>query len=291
MAQRKPKSIDEMNAIMAKELIGKVPTLPPPSTPLEEAQWLCFEAFEHQGRRRIQLARQALGICPDVADAYCLLAEQRGFDTAGANDLYRRGVEAGHRALGEEPFNDPGYPFWGAVRSRPYMRARQGFAQTLLSLGRKQEAVDEFQAMLKLNPNDNQGIRYLLAPLLLELNRLDELDQLLNGKNFQDDGSPEWAYVRALLAFRRTAAGPKANSEMVAAIKCNPHVPKYLLGRAELPPSLPRLFSPGGEQEAMIVASSQKALWEQTPQALDWLGKCKRQLNRTAQRRKPRRKR
>jgi tetratricopeptide (TPR) repeat protein len=276
---------------MAKEIMGKVPVLPPPSTPLEQAQWLCFEAFEHRGRRRIQLARQALGICPDAADAYCLLAEQRGFDTAGANELFRQGMEAGRRALGEEPFNDPEFPFWGAIRSRPYMRARQGFAQTLVSLGRKQEAADEFQAMLKLNPNDNQGVRYELAPLLLELNRLDELDDLLGGENFQDDGSAEWAYVRALLAFRRTAGGPKAKSELVAAIRCNPHVPKYLLGRAELPPLPPQLYSPGDEREAMIVALSQKTLWERIPQAIDWLSKCKRELNQNAQRKKSRRRR
>jgi tetratricopeptide (TPR) repeat protein len=284
MASRRPKNIEEMNAIMARELIGKPPQLPPPTTDHERAQWLCFEAFEHRGRRRIQLAREALRICPDVADAYCLLAEQLGFDQAGANELFRQGVEAGRRALGEQPFNDPDYPFWGAVRSRPYMRARQGYAETLRLLGHKRAAADELQAMLRLNPNDNQGIRYRLAPLLLEMNELDELDQLLSSEGFQGDGSAEWAYVRALLAFRRTAGSSKARSELLSAIESNPHVPKYLLGRAELPPSTPPYFSPGDEREAVIVATSQKSLWEQTPNALDWLGKCKRQVNQGAKR-------
>ncbi|HZK82242.1 MAG TPA: hypothetical protein VFC46_14270, partial [Humisphaera sp.] len=206
------------------------------------------------------------------------------------NELYRRGIDAGRRALGEKPFDEPGFPFWGVVRSRPYMRARQGYAETLVALGRKAEAADEYQALLKLNPNDNQGVRYQLAPLLLELNRLDELDALLGGDNFREDASAEWAYVRALLACRRDAGSPKARSQMLAAIDCNPHVPKYLLGRAEIPPSTPPFFSPGDEREAMIVASSQKALWEQTPDALKWLGKCKRQLNQTAKQKKQRRK-
>ncbi|MCC6422489.1 MAG: hypothetical protein IT447_03350 [Phycisphaerales bacterium] len=291
MSQRKADSIEEMNEILAKELNGKVPVLPPPTSPLEQAQWLCFEAFEHHGRRRIQLAKEALDICPDAADAYCLLAENRGYDIAGANELFRQGMEAGRRALGEKPFEDPEYRFWGAIRSRPYMRARNGYAQTLLSLGRKQEAVEEFKALLKLNPNDNQGIRYQLAPLLLELNRLDDLDELLNEENFQDDGSAEWTYVRALLVYRRMAASPKARTELFTAIRSNPHVPKYLLGRVDLPSTLPRYFSYGDEDEAMIVASSQKTLWEQSPGALNWLSKCKRQLNQSSQRKKSRRKR
>jgi tetratricopeptide (TPR) repeat protein len=284
-------STEEMNEIVQREIKGRIPELPAPETPLEEAQWLCYKAFEYRGRRRMQLAKQALRISPDVPDAYCILAEQRGFDPAGACELYRQAVEAGRRGLGEEPFNDPEFPFWGAVESRPYMRARQGLAEVLRGLGRKEEAVAEFQALLKLNPRDNQGIRYELAPLLLELNRLDELDELLSGDDFRGDESAEWAYVRALLAFRRGAGSAKAATEIRAAIGSNPHVPKYLLGRAEMPPSPPPYFSPGDEREAMIVATSQKALWEQTGGALDWLDKCKRQINRNAKQPRGRRKR
>ncbi len=291
MQQRKPASIDEINAIMSKELKGNIPKLPPPSTPLEQAQWLCFEAFEHRGRRRIQLAKQALSYSRDCADAYCLLAEQRGFDPVGANELFRQGVEAGRRALGDEPFAASDRPFWADVRCRPYMRARQGYAETLKELGRKQEATDEFAAMLKLNPNDNQGIRHQLAPLLLELNRLDELDELLGGRDFGDDGSAEWAYVRALLAFRRAARSQSASSTLRTAIGCNAHVPKYLLGRAPLPPALPPFYSRGDEREAMVVASSQKALWEQTPDALEWLSNCKRQLNQKSKDKRQRKRR
>jgi tetratricopeptide (TPR) repeat protein len=282
---------EEMNALLQREFAGGQPQLPPPTTPLEQAQWLCYEAFDYIGRRRIQLAREALKISPDVADAWCILAEQRGFDPAGSNELFRQGVEAGRRALGEEPFEDSEYPFWGEVISRPYMRARQGYAETLRELGRKAEAADEFKAMLKLNPRDNQGIRHQLAPLLLELGRLDELDELLGKLEYSDDRLAEWAYVRALLAFRRQAGSPKAKSQALAALKTNPHVPKYLLGRADLPPSPPPLFSPGDEREAMSVALSQKKLWEETPLALDWLGKVKREINQATKQKKDRRKR
>lgn len=44
---------------------------------------------------------------------------------------------------------------------------RSGLAAALWRLGRHQEAIGHYQAMLKLNPNDNQGIRYVLAGYLL----------------------------------------------------------------------------------------------------------------------------
>ena len=44
--------------------------------PLDKAQALMYRAFgERDERRRVQLAKDALALCPDCADAYVLLAE------------------------------------------------------------------------------------------------------------------------------------------------------------------------------------------------------------------------
>jgi tetratricopeptide (TPR) repeat protein len=47
------------------------------------------------------------------------------------------------------------------------MRARHGLGLLLMQTGRYREAVAEFKDLLGRNPNDNQGIRYLVAPALL----------------------------------------------------------------------------------------------------------------------------
>ncbi len=47
------------------------------------------------------------------------------------------------------------------------MRARHGLGLLLAQTGRYREAVAEFKDLLGRNPNDNQGIRYLVAPALL----------------------------------------------------------------------------------------------------------------------------
>lgn len=43
---------------------------------LEEAQALMYEAWDATGPRRVALARQALGLSPDCADVFVLLAEE-----------------------------------------------------------------------------------------------------------------------------------------------------------------------------------------------------------------------
>ncbi len=59
------------------------------------------------------------------------------------------------------------------------MRARHGLALTLLTLGEDAAAMEHFRAMLKLNPNDNQGIRYLLLGSLLQHDDVPALRALL----------------------------------------------------------------------------------------------------------------
>ncbi len=58
-----------------------------------------YEAWNAQGARRAQLARKALEISPDCADAYVLLAEEKARTLGEARDLFVQGVAAGERAL------------------------------------------------------------------------------------------------------------------------------------------------------------------------------------------------
>ena len=135
-------------------------------TPLDRAQEVMYRAFEATGSEQVRLARKALEISPDCADAYVLLAEHAA-TAEEARKHYEQGVAAGERALGKQAFEEYAGQFWGLLETRPYMRARQGLAQCLWEAGRREEAAEHYQEMLRLNPNDNQGVRYSLATLLL----------------------------------------------------------------------------------------------------------------------------
>ena len=237
---------------------------------LDRAQQLMYKAWEETNpARRLALAHQALSTSPNCADAYVLLAEEEADTVGRALELYQQGVAAGERALGPQYLDEFAGHFWGVLETRPYMRALHGLADTLWRLHRREEAIERYQELLRLNPGDNQGVRYVLLDLLLQLDRVADAEQLL--KQYRGDWSAEWTYSRALLEFRRGGASDKARKALSDALKQNPHVPVYLIGQKRIPNRLPDYISPGREDEAISYASQHLNHWRRTPGAVDWL--------------------
>lgn len=262
-----PGSIGNLDAIV-RQVIEEGEARRPDLGLEEKAQELASEAMRAGGRRRVALARRALKLWPDCADAYVVLADREP-DFDRAREILALGVAAGERALGPEPFQESAGHFWGLIRTRPYMRARRGLAEALWHGGRPEEAVEHFRELLRLNPVDNQGVRYHLAHALLILRRHDELAHLL--ESYPEEDSVEWAYTRTLLAFRRQGDSPGSRACLTLAVRHNPFIPSMLLARDEVPP-LPVLFGQrGSEWEAMSYVSSFGEAWEDTPGALVWL--------------------
>jgi hypothetical protein len=81
-----------------------------------------------------------------------------------------------------------------------------------------------------LGPHDNQGVRDVLAALLLKREDIPALKELLAA--YEEDGSALWAYTRALLAFRDGGASDDtARKRATEARAANEHVPGMLAGR------------------------------------------------------------
>ena len=261
-------SVDEMNKYIHE--INKDGRLPrwEPKTPLEQAQSLIYEALETVGKRRLELAEQALKISPDCADAYVLLAEEKAQSIEEAARLYEAGVKAGERALGRKIFQKEAGHFWHNIETRPYMRARAGLAQCLWFLGKRVEAISHFRELLRLNPGDNQGIRYILAASLLEVGDIDGLQELLDQ---YDEPTAEWLYTKALVAYVRQGDGAESRKLLKDALDHNPHVVSYLLGERKLPRELPERVGFGDKSEAVTYAAEFGNGWHQTEGAIDWL--------------------
>lgn len=240
-----------------------------PETPLERAQELIYQAYEESSaKRRTELARQALEISPDCADAYSLLAEtERSPDKALA--LFEQGMAAGERAIGAEGFRKMEGNFWLATETRPYMRASADVAELAWALGQRPRAIEIYARMLRLNPNDNQGVRYRLVCCYLEEGDDKATIKLL--KKYKDDAAATWAYSRALVIFRVRGPGPDADKAFAIAYKHNPHVPAYLLGTKHMPRELPDYVGFGDTNEAVDYVVSGRRAWHQSPGALDWL--------------------
>jgi len=245
------------------------------NTPRGRAQEILDRAFDADGEERIRLAKKALAVYPDCADAYVLMAENAPTLHEAAT-LYEQGMMAGQRAVGAERFKAYAGRFWDLVEARPYLRARMGLAGCLWSDGRCEEAVSHYREMLRLNPDDNQGVRYLLVSALFNLGQHEQLAGLL--KTYGDDASTVWAYSKALLAFRKEGDSERARRLIRDAYRSNRHVPDFLLGYRNTSKPLPEYVAFGHESEAIAFAANFMEGWKTTPGAVAWLRKALRGL-------------
>ncbi|MDP2659147.1 MAG: hypothetical protein Q8R28_00245 [Dehalococcoidia bacterium] len=274
-AEQHFKSVDEANAFLEKMRGQGLAPDRELATALDIAQDLMYTAWDTSDpRERVRLAGMALQISPDCADAYVLLANDTARGLKQALELYAMGVAAGERALGKEPFDKLVGHFWGILETRPYMRARFGLAQSLWAIGRWPEAIANAWELLRLNPGDNQGVRYILLNILLGAAEFAQVEKLLG--LYLGDGAAGWQYGIALHAFRIEGDTRHSRKLLAEARRDNPHVPDYLLGRKRLPRYLPETVQLGSQDEAIDCASGQKGAWKKTPGALEWLGKSVR---------------
>jgi hypothetical protein len=102
------------------------------SEPRYRAEDLIYEAWEAAGPRRLVLARRALALWPDCADAYVLLAHAAS-SLEEARELLERGVAVGERVVGWRVFVQDAGDFWlilgdAAVHARPCGARRDAVA-------------------------------------------------------------------------------------------------------------------------------------------------------------------
>ena len=238
------------------------------SMPVEvRAQELAYRAVASHGRRQIQLARQALAIYPDCADAWSALGA-RAIDLDRAVGRFREAVAAGQRALGADVFAASAGHFWEAVETRPYMRARFALADCLEAAGAVGEAIEHYRDMLRLNPSDNQGVRHRLLECLIDEQRDADAQALI--EQFKDDKSPDWKYAAALVAFRREGDSMSSRALRADAVHELAAVVPYLTGERALP-APPAAFRPYSRDHAVVCATWLIDMWQDTPGACGWL--------------------
>ena len=239
-----------------------------------EAQQLAYDAMEAAERgdveRALSRAKQAVELDPDCVDALMLLSQGASESRAELIENMTRVVESGERALGERFFKENAGDFWGILETRPYMRARAFLAQCLAEAGRRDEAVEHYEALLALNPDDNQGLRYCLMGLYLEAGRLDGAAALF--EQFEDEGSAMFAWARVL---ERHMAGDEsgATEALKEARQTNPHVEPLLTGTKRMPRDLPGYYGFGDENEAVICVDAIGPAWKRAGVAMAWLKK------------------
>lgn len=237
-----------------------------------EAQEIMYDAWEaDSAERAVALAMKAIGASPHCCDAYALLGSIAPAESDDALAMFGLAVEAGERALGPAAIADTSGEAWQGGEARPYLRARLGLAQSLWLRGQHDQAIAHYEALLELDPDDQQGVRHVLAAALLELDRDPDLAALLEA--YGEDEGAEWTFTRLLAGLRAKADAPTLARLLRAAAESNGFVPEFLLGNTKMPDELPEDIEVGGPDEAAAYAEIFGAGWMRSKGALAWLAR------------------
>ncbi len=240
-------------------------------TPCEEAYDLALEAHSARTpKQSVLMAQRALEIDPDCAEAYIVLDNNLSTNPLMTINYMEKAIQAGEKKLGDQFFKDNTGHFWGILETRSYMRALHHLAQALWECRRQSEATEVCWKVLKLNPNDNQGIRYILIDFLLTDNRLKEVEKLI--ELYPREWSAHWNYATALYYFKTEGAkSEKTIQQAKKAIESNKFILQYLTAKSKIPSGDPSHYSPGSKEEAICYIQDSVTAWLGTPNALQWI--------------------
>lgn len=242
-----------------------------PRSKKEQAEDFAYQAHSTTtAKQAILLAQKALELDPDCTEAYLVLEDALATDHVESIEYFKKATAAGERSLGPEFFKENEGHFWGMHQTRPFMRAKFHLAQSLWHVRRQSEAIDHCWELLKLNPNDNQGVRYILFDFLLTDNRLSEVASLM--KMFPDDGAAHWEYNKTLYYFKKFGSdAEKSKKQARVAFEANNFIEQYLTGKKQIPKGSPDSYSLGSKEEAMCYLQDSIGAWLTTMPAIEWL--------------------
>jgi len=222
------------------------------------AQNLIYKAMETKGKKRKKLINDALKLDDQSIDAYVLLGND-SHSVKKALSYYEKAIKLGEEKFRDTYDEDKGH-FWGMVSTRPFMRAKEAYATALKASGLLSDAISHFEQMIELNPNDNQGIRFILCDTYLENDNIKKAEQLL--KNYEEDNATHFQYNRIIVEYVKNGYTLRLDEIITKALAENSHVPDYLLERKIISGNIPNQYRLGDETEAQIYVLATQHIWE-----------------------------
>ena len=234
-----------------------------------EAQKIAFDAMEAESEAQARkLAKRALKLDPDCVDALMVIVDLDARSPRAMIEGLQKAVAAGERSLGAKFINENQGHFWLLLETRPYMRALEALAEGCRGEGINIDAIKTYEKMLRLNPNDNQGVRDPLLGLYLETGDLNGAAMLL--KEYKNDASACFSWARML---ERFLAGDRdgAKAALKKARTANPHMELFLTAQKPLPKEPPETYSTGSEEEAVLCLGYLSGVVAEHQELASWL--------------------
>jgi tetratricopeptide (TPR) repeat protein len=198
---------------------------------------------------------------PDFVDAHAHLAYawiEQG-KPKKALDASLAGLARANRLI---PEGFAGRIEWGHLDNRPYLRAMHAAVLGYMRLRRHQDAAVLVERMLAFNPNDNQGVRYLLGS---ELIRAGEPGRARSVIEAECGNYPPYQYELALLHLQ---AGQwiAAATALRRGFCANPYIAEVLCGTSDpMPLAIWHGSNLAEPETARDYVASYGALWLRRP--------------------------
>lgn len=227
----------------------------------EKAEELVQQAYDADYLEdAIEKIEEAFRCDPQCIGAYIFKSEI-SHKPAQKLKWLEKALEIGSEKYGGKYEEENKGHFWGIYKTRPYMEALHYYAIELHDQGRVEEAIEAGQKMLRLNPNDNQGIRNFLGLWLIETGKETAYFNLTD--QYPEDYTI-FSHYNAVLLFLKTDGETEETEDlMIDAVEFNPYVVKWLLSKNPIG-QLPEMYNPQDESGAVIYCHYAKSLWKST---------------------------
>lgn len=234
---------------------------------MEEANDLLQAAYEPESPAKgVALARKAFELDPFLSDALLHIAKEGKLSFPETLMYLNEALRISISLLSKEDFSTKDYPFWLDYETRPFMRALHCLGITYYEERLFDYAEFYLSFALDLNPNDNQGIRYLHAHVLLSQRKIKEAKKFLDKWN---ESSAQLAYARLLLGLIEQRASDQLEKLWEEAYESNSYIPELLLKRSI--PYSDGYYQRGDENEACVYLGYGWRCWHNNLAELSWL--------------------
>lgn len=193
--------------------------------------------------------KKAIDVYPNLMDGHMwLAAHARTVEDALVH--LKSAMEAGEAELGPEAFEEMKGHFWGFHETRPFMSAKYEYAMFLRKAKKYEQSLRQFKELLELNPNDNQGVRFSYAPLLVQTGKYVAYQKLI--KIYEEEDMAHSLYTHAIYTFKKHGNSVKSNQALAKAYEANPYILNFFAGEVDFPDEPPSHYSLGSLEEAQI---------------------------------------
>ncbi len=151
---------------------------------------------------------------------------------------------------------------YGYLENRPFHRAYHSFGLCLRRMNRINEAIEVFENMLQINPDDDMGVRHSLVKYYFETNQFMKVIEI--SKLYPEDSTVDIVYGKALAKYflgkseyeddlkNAVRSLPKVGKEIIRMVHVRP--PQNYIGKTEVK-------TIGGDDEAYYYWENYGLFW------------------------------